>query len=83
VNKLFQIVLTPPVPCFKLNYNLFHVIIYSFLCMCMFLLPLINESESRTKGNLVYIEDVFTMNKQSHVNTFKLSTENIFSENVN
>ena len=49
----------------------------------MFLLPLRNESESRTKGNLVYIEDVFIMNKQSHVNTLKLSIENIFSENVN
>ena len=47
------------------------------------LLPLRNESESRTKGNLVYIEDVFIMNKQSHVNTFKLSIENICSENVN
>ena len=47
------------------------------------LLSLRNESESRTEGNLVYIEDVFIMNKQSHANTFKLSTENIFSENVN
>jgi len=25
----------------------------------MFLPPLINESESRTEGNLVYVEDVF------------------------
>ena len=49
----------------------------------MFLLPLRNESESRTKCNLVYIEDVFIMNTQRHVYTFKLSIEKIFSENVN
>jgi hypothetical protein len=41
----------------------------------MFLLPLRNESESRTKGSLFYIEDVFIMNTQSNVYTFKLSIE--------
>ena len=83
MSKIFQIVLTPPVPCFKVKYNLFHMSIHSFLCLCMFLLPLRNESESRTEGSLVYIEDVFIMNTQSNVYTFKLSIENIFSENVN